>query len=111
MADDAIEARSGGVRLRVRVTPRASRDAITGPVETPHGAALGVRVRAVPEGGKANAAVAACLARALGLAPSRVRVVAGGAGRIKRVEIEDAGADLAARVRALFGDAPQRKDP
>jgi hypothetical protein len=64
-----------------------------------------MRVTAPPEGGKANGAVCAAIAGALGVAPSAVRVVRGQAGRHKLLEIDgvDAGA-----VREAFGapDAP-----
>ena len=70
--------------LRLRVQPRASREAITGFRDD----VLSVRVCAPPVDGAANAAVTALLADALGLAPSRVRVVRGQRGRDKVVEIE-----------------------
>jgi uncharacterized protein (TIGR00251 family) len=70
--------------LRLRVQPRASREAITGFRDD----VLSVRVCAPPVDGAANAAVTALLADALGVAPSRVRVVRGQRGRDKVVEIE-----------------------
>ena len=47
-----------------------------------------MRVTAAPEGGKANAAVVALLAKQLRVARGRVRVVRGHKGRDKRVRIE-----------------------
>ena len=47
-----------------------------------------VRVTAAPEGGKANAAVVALLAKRLKVARGRVRIVRGHKGREKRVRIE-----------------------
>ena len=47
-----------------------------------------MRVTAAPEGGKANAAVVALLAKQLKVARGRVRVVRGHRGRDKRVRIE-----------------------
>jgi len=67
-----------GAEIAVRVTPRASRDAVT--VE---GAAVRVRVTAVPEDGKANAAVQRLVARALGVAPGRLVLVRGATARDK----------------------------
>jgi uncharacterized protein (TIGR00251 family) len=64
------------VRVAVRVTPRASRDAIEGFDEA---GALRVRVTAPPADGAANAAVAKVLARALAV-PGREVVLVGGAG-------------------------------
>ena len=70
--------------LRVRVTPRAARSGIAGERE----GMLLVRVTAAPEGGKANAAVCRLIARALGIAPSRVRVLRGAGSRDKVLRLE-----------------------
>jgi uncharacterized protein (TIGR00251 family) len=69
--------------LRLRVQPRASRDAILGWQD----GVLRVRVTAPPVEGAANAAVVALVAKALGVAPSTVRVVGGERGRDKRVRV------------------------
>lgn len=69
-------------RLAVRVTPGARSEA----VEIVAGALL-VKVRAKPEDGKANAAVLALLAKALGIAPSRVELLRGATSREKLVWI------------------------
>lgn len=94
----------GGAELRVRVQPGASRDAIEGLGEDALGTHLKVRVRAVPEKGKANAAVEALLAGALGVPKSAVSVEKGETQRIKTVRIA-AGADIAKALQALTGDA------
>ncbi|WP_084396708.1 DUF167 family protein [Henriciella aquimarina] len=78
------------MRLTVRVTPNASADAILGRMVDDAGREfLKVKVRAVPEGGKANRAVEKLLAKRLKLAKSAVRVVTGETSRIKGVDIED----------------------
>lgn len=78
----------GGAELRVRATPNASKDAIEGLGEDAGGQRyLKVRVRAVAEKGKANAAIEALLAKALGLPKSAVSVEKGGTQRIKTVQI------------------------
>ncbi len=71
-------------QLEVRVQPKAKRDAL----EAGEGRALKAYVTAPPEGGKANAAVVALLAKALGLAKGRVTIVRGHRGRSKLVRIE-----------------------
>ena len=58
---------------------------------------LKVRVRAVPEDGKANTAVQNVVAKWLGVPKSAVRVVTGGKTRLKGLEIEGPP-DLAARL-------------
>lgn len=74
-----------GNRLTLRVTPKASRNAIV-PAET-SGDPLRVYVTTAPEGGKANAAVLKLLAKALGVPKSNLTIVQGETGRDKLVEI------------------------
>ena len=69
------------VIFTIRVMPRASANAVGGV----RGGALVVRVTAPPVEGKANEAVLAVIAQALGVTRSRVRVEAGVAARTKRV--------------------------
>jgi uncharacterized protein (TIGR00251 family) len=73
----------GGVILKVRVQPRASADALGGIRE----GALVVRLTAPPVEGKANAALARFLGRALRVPPSSIEVVRGATGRDKLVRI------------------------
>lgn len=63
----------GGVELRVKVVPGASRDRIAGVL----GDALKMQVSAAPERGKANAAVVDLIAGALGVSGQVVSVIAG----------------------------------
>jgi uncharacterized protein len=70
--------------LRVRVQPRAARAAIG---NWRADGALTVRVTAPPVEGRANAAVGALLAAALGVPASAVRVVHGEHGRDKLVRV------------------------
>jgi len=70
-------------RLDLKVSPKASRNAITGWI----GASLKVSVTAAPERGKANEAVEQLLAEVLALPRSAVTVVAGHTSRLKRIEI------------------------
>ncbi len=77
---------AGGVTLRVRVKPRASRDAIEGVRD----GALVVRLTAPPVEGAANAALARVLGKALSLPPSAIELARGAQGRDKLVEIRGA---------------------
>ena len=70
-------------RLPVRLTPRASRDAIAGF----EGETLRVRVTAPPVEGRANRALVRLLARRLGVPRGAVRVVAGQTSRNKVVAV------------------------
>lgn len=71
-------------RIHLRVTPRASRDAIEG---FDADGTLRVRVTAAPAGGEANAAVEKLLAKALGLPQRDVVLVSGAAARQKTFEL------------------------
>jgi uncharacterized protein len=89
----------------VRVTPKGGRDAVDGWTTDEAGrAVLKVRVSAAPADGAANAAVIALVAKALKRPKSDIRIAAGEAARIKRLEI--AGANEADLARA-FGAPPQ----
>ena len=97
---------NGCVGFGVRLTPKGGRDAIEGWINFPPEAKyLKARVRAVPEDGKANAALIALLAETLRVPKSAVRIVSGGAARLKKVEVSGDSNVLAARLEAL-GDAP-----
>jgi hypothetical protein len=71
------------MRLSVRVTPRAARDAIAGFSD----GVLHVRVTAAPVGGAANQAVAKLIAHKLGLPPRDIVLVSGATGRIKLIDV------------------------
>ena len=90
-----------GLVLRVRVVPRASRDAVEGVRD----GALLVRLTAPPVDGKANEALVRLLARALGIQRRAVVVVAGARARDKRLRID--GVD-AATLRRLAQPDPER---
>lgn len=67
-----------GAEIAVRVTPKASRERIAVEAGT-----IRVYVTVVPEDGKANAAVVKLLAKALGVAKSRLTLVRGATARDK----------------------------
>lgn len=100
-----IREQNGEVTFRVRVAPRASRDAIEGVYNDAEGGALKVRVSSPPVEGEANDAVRRLLASRLNVAPSAVRIVAGERSRTKRVSI--AGV-TAAQVRSLIEPTPNK---
>ena len=70
--------------LLVRLQPRARREEVVGE----RGGAVVIRVTAPPVDGKANAALCALVAKAAGVAPSRVSVVRGHAARDKVLRVE-----------------------
>jgi uncharacterized protein (TIGR00251 family) len=91
-----------GLLLTVRVTPNAAADRIEGlEIRADGQAVLRMRVAAVPDRGKANAAVVALLARALGLPKSAISVVSGDTARLKTLRLAGDAQRLAAVLDAL----------
>jgi len=83
MADDLSGLAQPGAEFAVRVTPRASRNAVLA-----EGGEIRVYVTVVPEDGKANAAVQKLLAKALGVAKSRLVLIRGASSRDKLFRLD-----------------------
>ncbi len=81
-AEEILALADGEGRLVLRVTPGARSEGIE--IAEGH---LVVKVRAKPKDGEANDAVLASLAAALGVAPSRIRLLRGATGRDKLVQL------------------------
>jgi uncharacterized protein len=95
-----FQASQAGVRVRLKVTPKARRTEIGGLLDEPDGAkALKVAVTAAPEDGKANDAVIALLAKEWGVAKSAISVVMGATDRRKLVEIRGSPAELLSKLQ------------
>ena len=90
---------SDGLMLTVRVTPKASRNAIQGVMETPDGHALKIAVTAPADKGKANAAVLALLAKSFGIAKSHIILATGETDRRKVFRIAGDPAALTATAQ------------
>jgi uncharacterized protein (TIGR00251 family) len=97
-----VTERRDGVRFTVRVTPRASRTEIAGSQE----GVLRVRLCAPPVEGKANKALVALLAGALGVSKRDIEIVGGHSGRQKVVQVE--GISQQEASARLAGEAPPR---
>jgi uncharacterized protein (TIGR00251 family) len=96
-APAAISATATGVRLQIRLQPRASRNEIVGP----HGDQLRLRLTAPPVEGAANEALVRFLAEQLGVERSAVKIVAGLASRSKVVDVGSLQVTEAARRLGL----------
>ena len=94
-----LRASKGAVLLAVRAQPGARSEGLAGL----RAGRLRVKVRAAPEGGKANAGIAAAVAEALELPKSAVSVVSGAASRSKELALEGLALEEArTRLRALL---------
>ena len=78
-----IEVTESGIRLRLRVLPRASKSELAGI----RGDALCIRLTAPPVEGAANEALVRFLAERLAVRPAALRIVTGLTGRQKLVEV------------------------
>ncbi len=78
-----ISAASGGVRIQVRVQPRASRNELIG-VDSD---CLRVRLTAPPIDGEANRQLRKYLSELFCCSPGNIQIVRGLTGRLKLVEI------------------------
>lgn len=90
-----ITEREGEVTFRVRLEPRASRNAIEGG----HDGALKLRLTAPPVDGRANEALRRLLAEWLNVSVSAVRIIAGERSRNKRISVTGASK---AQIAALL---------
>lgn len=90
-----------GAALAVRVTPRASRNEI---VEMLEDGTIRVRIAAPPADDEANTALLEFLAEILGVAKSRLDIVAGKTGRDKLISVLDMDVETAhQRIVAHMG--------
>jgi uncharacterized protein (TIGR00251 family) len=93
---------SQGLSIALRVTPRGGRDGIDGIEMLADGRpVVKVRVRAIAEGGEANRAVMAVLAKALGVRKIDVRILAGATSRLKQVAVDGDPGQLGNALREL----------
>lgn len=95
-----LESTADGVRLRLRIQPRASRTEVVGL----HGESLRVRLAAPPVDGAANEELVRFLAEQLGVSRHAVEITAGHGGRQKTVHVQ--GVRIRAVAEALGLPAP-----
>jgi uncharacterized protein (TIGR00251 family) len=96
-----------GLTLRVKVTPKAAADRVTGIVIYADGAPwLKVAVTAPADRGRANAAVIRLLAERLDVPRSAIRLAQGETSRQKTIVISGDAAALAVRLEALLFTPP-----
>lgn len=99
-------ANNSGLRLRVRLTPRANRNAVEGLVQDAQGQTLlQLRLKAPPVEGAANKALMDFLASELRLRKSDVEIVAGAKSRVKTLQLSGVPRVLAASLDKLLQNA------
>ncbi|CAA7621753.1 conserved hypothetical protein [Candidatus Terasakiella magnetica] len=84
-----------GLRVAIRLTPKASRDRVMGPAaEADGGVVLKATVTTVPEDGKANAALIRLLSKEWRIPKTRMGIILGATDRRKVVLISGDAAPL-----------------
>lgn len=87
-----------GLTLFVRLTPKAAKDVIVGVEEAGDGKShLAVRVRAVPEDGRANKALIKFLAKEMKIPASAFQLATGATARLKQLHISGDAGEIAQR--------------
>lgn len=99
---------AGGIIIAVHLTPKAGADEVRG-IEASGQAqpVLCVRVRAAPEDGKANAAVAALLAKWLDRPKTAGELISGGKSRRKQILVRGDAAALMEKLASLTASLHQ----
>ncbi len=97
-----VRATKDGVELRVRLTPKSVEDTIDGIETRGDEPFLKVRVRAVPDGGKANTALERLIADWIGVARGRVSLISGHTARLKTVAVSGEPLELAPAIEDLI---------
>ena len=88
--------------LAIRLTPKAAKDSIGGVWQDDKGAVwLQASVRAVPEKGKANAALIQRIAKRLKVAPKDIALESGDTSRLKRLRLVGRAADADGIIQEL----------
>jgi len=97
-----LRAQRDRILFQVRLTPRGGRDAIEGWATAADGTShLKARVSAAPESGKANDALIALLAEALGVGRSTLVLVSGDRARLKTIAAAGDTAALTAKLQSF----------
>ncbi|AGF74178.1 hypothetical protein BAnh1_02950 [Bartonella australis AUST/NH1] len=99
-----------GLVLFIRLIPKASADSIVGVERKGDGKKyLVVRLRALPEDGKANKALIKFLARQWGIPPSRISFRNGTTSRYKKLHFLECSGKLEQILQSLNDDTLTRK--
>lgn len=107
MTGSPVAPANGGVRVQLRLTPKASRDRIDGlAAEADGGTILKVSVTTVPEDGKANAALIKLLSKEWRVPKSAIEVVQGATDRRKVLHITGDPGELLARLEQWMAKLP-----
>ena len=107
MLDGAITLTRDGLRVAIRLSPRAKADRLLAVAPTAEGGqAIKVSVTAPPQGGQANEALLQLLARAWRLPRRGLSIVVGAASRNKIVRVAGDPDELIAKLSKEIASLP-----
>lgn len=86
-ADQVYRRVKGGLVLNARLTPKSSKDEVTGIEAYDGNCVIKARVRAIPDKGRANAALEKLISKWLGIPGSTVTLASGGKSRLKSLAV------------------------
>ncbi|MBT3765706.1 MAG: DUF167 domain-containing protein [Rhodospirillaceae bacterium] len=102
-----VREEAGGIKITIRLTPKASANRIIGVRTTSDGSqVLNASVTAVPEKGKANTALLKLLAKTWGIPKTAMSIRAGSKNRRKTVFIETTDAEVLTRIQKCIEQEP-----
>ena len=105
MTTRVLDGRDGALYLRVRLTPKASRNAILGIMEMPDGKhRLKIAVNALPEDGAANAELIYFLSKTLKLPKNAIEIASGQGAREKLLRLSGDITAITARLASQLED-------
>lgn len=102
-----VRASTTGIELHVRLTPKSAHDRVDGVELRGDQPFLKVRVRAVPEDGKANTALEKLIADWIGIARGQVKLTAGQTARIKTIAVTGDPDALRQTIEDLIANLPE----
>ena len=97
-----FRAHENGIDLFVRLTPNASKETVSGIHRGEQGDRLAVKVRAVPEKGKANKALEKFMAKKMGVPKSSTQVTQGTTHRLKTLTFSGESTLLTSKLIGLL---------
>jgi uncharacterized protein len=106
LSDGPLRAAHDGLRVAIRLLPRAKVDGLLAVADTPAGRVLKASVTAPPEAGRANEALLRLLARTWHLPRRDLAIIAGSRNRDKAVQVSGDPQQLIDKITSQIAGLP-----
>ena len=106
MSDGPLRVAHDGLRVTIRLSPRANVDGLLAIVATPAGRVLKASVTAPPDAGRANEALLRLLARTWHLPHRNLAIIAGRTSRDKVVRVSGDPRQLIDKITSEIASLP-----